>query len=337
MKPHEKYKHLVKEFEFRDGPEGLYPEQLFWMEGSKHLEGFGACYAFMYVKKPMQFNPVEGSIVHPHDVLLVFETLNKNDILSFDAEISVELGEGDDREIHTFTRPSVVLIPKGLAHGPVKVTRLGSPIAHYMISLASDYKAEKVPVTGEAKIGGTKYADNIRFMTGNEESRKKEISANEGSGMGYEAVMSETGVLYPAARGIGPGNATECVWLYGEDLMGFDVNFTWGIYGNIGKWHRGGEMHTHPEEEILIAVGFDPDNPLYLGAELEHGMGPEGDRYVLNKPGLYIAPKGFPHLPMITRWSDVDAFGFMVVCLDGHHGSPWVEADLDAMEASGQW
>jgi hypothetical protein len=57
--------------------------------------------------------------------------------------------------------------------------------------------------------------------------------------------------------------------------------------------------------------------------------------YVLNKPGLYIAPKGFPHLPMLTRWCDAEAFGFMVVCLDGHHGSPWVEADLDAYE--GQW
>ena len=335
MKPHEKYKHLVKEFEFRDGPEGLYPEQLFWMEGSKHMEGFGACFSFMYVKKPQVFHPLEGALVHPYDELLVFETLNKKDILSFDAEISVEIGDGDDREIHTFTEPSVVLIPKGTVHGPVRINRVGSPIVHYCISLSSDYKAGKVTPSGTAKTDGTKYRANIVRMAGNLESRMKEIAANEGSGMGYEAVMDERGVLRPAERGIGPGNGTECVWMYGEDLMGFDINFTWGIYGNLGKWHRGGEVHTHPEEEILISVGWDPDNPLYLGAEVEMGMGPEVDMYVLNKPGLYIAPKGFPHLPMLTRWCDADAFGFMVVCLDGHHGSPWVEMDLDSYE--GQW
>jgi hypothetical protein len=339
MKPHEKYKHLVKEFELRDGPAGLYPKQLFWYEGAKDLEGFGACYAFMYITETGLLHPTtEGQmLVHPYDELIVFETLNKNDILSFDAEISIEIGEGEDRELHTFTRPTVVLVPKGVPHGPARVTRLGSPIVHYNISLAPEYAAETIQVTGEAKKGGTKYADNIRFMTGNQESRNKEISVNEGSGMGYEKVMGDDGVLYPSDQGIGPGNGTQCVWLYGEDLQGFDVNFTWGIYGRVGKWHKGGEMHTHPEEEILVAVGWDPENPLYLGAELEHGMGPECDRYVLNKPGLFIAPKGFPHLPMITRWSDVEAFGFMVVCLDGHHGSPWVEADLDALEASGQW
>jgi hypothetical protein len=96
-------------------------------------------------------------------------------------------------------------------------------------------------------------------------------------------------------------------------------------------------VHTHPEAEILIFVGFDPDNPLYLGAEVDFGMGPEVDRYILNKPGLYIAPKGFPHLPLITRWVDAPAYGFMVVCLDANHASPWVEVDLDAMEASGEW
>lgn len=338
MKPREKYKNLVKEFELRDGPEGLYPEPLFWMEGSKDMEGFEACYSFMYIKGPAQFHPVEGSIVHPYDELLVFAGLDTGDILRFDAEISIELGEGEDREVHTFTEPTVVLVPKGLAHGPVKVARVGEPaIVHYSIGLSSEYKAAAVEQTGEAKAGGTKYAGNIRKLVSKKESRDLANAVDEGSGMGYEEVMDERGVLRPAERGIGPGNGDQIVWLYGIDLMDMDVNFTWGIYSRTGKWHVGGEVHTHPEAEILVFVGFDPDNPLYLGAEIEMGLGPEVDRYVLNKPGLYIAPKGFPHLPMITRWSDVPAFGFMVVCLDGNHGSPWVEMDLDALEASGQW
>jgi hypothetical protein len=299
------------------------------------MEGFEAVYSFMYIKEPMTMHPIKGSIVHPYDELLVFASLDLEDILRFDAKISIELGE--EREVHTFTEPTVVLIPAGTPHGPVTVEHVGKPaIVHYSIGLSSDYKAAYADVA-TATSAGTKYAHLVRKLVGKIETRMAQIADDEGSGMGYEQVMDERGVLRPAERGIGPGNAYECIWMYGVDLEGFNVNFTWGRYGALGKWHIGGEVHTHPEEEILVCVGYDPDRPEYLGAEVEMGLGPEVDRYILNKPGLYIAPKGMPHLPMITRWCDVPAYGFMVVCLDGNHASPWVEVDLDAMEASGEW
>ncbi|MDR1571734.1 MAG: hypothetical protein LBS32_04335 [Clostridiales Family XIII bacterium] len=335
MKPRTKYAQLVKKFELRDGPAGLYPSPLFWMEGSKDMEGFGAVYSFMYVKEPTTMHPVEGAIIHPYDELLVFAGMDTRDILSFDAEISIELGE--EREMHVFTEPTVVLIPKGTPHGPVTVRRVGTPaIVHYSIGLGSEYRAERVDAAAAPSRGG-KYGDYVRKLVSKMESRLAANPDQAGSGMGYEQVMDERGVLRPAERGIGPGNGDQIVWMYGVDLMGFDVNFTWGMYSRPGKWHVRGEVHTHPEEEILVLVGFDPDRPDYLGCEVEMGMGPEVDRYILNVPGLYIAPKGFPHLPMITRWCDVPAYGFMVVCLDGNHASPWAEVDLDAMEASGQW
>ena len=330
MKPHEKYKHLVKEFELKDGPEGLYPDKLFWME-SKDMEGFKCIYSFMYIKEPTQFHPMEGAIVHPYDELLVFAGLDRSDISSFDAELSIEIGE--EREEYTFDRPTVVVIPKGTVHGPVKVKRVGElAIVHYSIGLASEYRASSV-VLGDP-VPGNKYERYIQPLCSYMTSK---ATSDAGSGMGYEDVVDEKGVLHPKEKGIGPGNGDQIFWMYGVDLEGLDVNFTWGMYSGLGKWHVSGEVHTHPEEEILIFVGFDPDNPLYLGAEVEMGMGPEVDRYVLNKPGLYIAPKGFPHLPMITRWCDVPGYGFMVVCLDGNHASPWVELDLDEMEASGEW
>ncbi|MEO0278199.1 MAG: hypothetical protein ABIM21_02775, partial [candidate division WOR-3 bacterium] len=62
----------------------------------------------------------------------------------------------------------------------------------------------------------------------------------------------------------------------------------------------------------------------YLGAELELAMGKEKERYVFNTPTVAICPKGFPHLPLITRWVD-KPYGFIVVCLSGEHASPWVE------------
>ena len=49
----------------------------------------------------------------------------------------------------------------------------------------------------------------------------------------------------------------------------------------------------HPEEEILIFVGLDPDNPLKLGAEVEEGIGWDDERLVLRKTGFVYLPEGF--------------------------------------------
>ena len=130
--------------------------------------------------------------------------------------------------------------------------------------------------------------------------------------------------MHPSARGVGPGNGDHIVWLYGKDVEGMKVNFTWGFYSQCGKWHRAGEAHTHPEEEILVFASLDPENIEVLGAELEMGMGEECERYIFNKPTAVVCPKGFPHLPLITRWVD-KPYGFFVICLDGEHDSPWVK------------
>jgi hypothetical protein len=113
--------------------------------------------------------------------------------------------------------------------------------------------------------------------------------------------------------------------LYGADLEGFNVNFTWGFYSQCGKWHRGGEAHYHPEAEILCFLGLDPDNLGYLGAELELDLGKDYERHIFNTPTIVVCPAAFPHLPLITRWVD-KPYGFIVVCLSGEHASPWVEA-----------
>jgi hypothetical protein len=313
------YANLVKPMLVQQGPRGLYPEPRVWMEG-KDLEGFNANISYGFVKGPAVFHPTEGMIVHPYDECLVFEGTDNTNILYLGGEVSVELGE--EREEHVFTEPSVVLIPRGTPHGPVKVRRVDRTMVHYHIGLAADYKATKV--SGKAKPSsstGSKYSRLIHRMVTYVDPTPKGI----GSGMGYESVIDRTGVMRPAERGVGPGNGDQIVWLYGKDLGGFEVNFTWGFYSRCGKWHRGGEAHTHPEEEILCFAGLDPDKLDYLGAELEIGLGKDYERHIFNKPTVVVCPKGFPHLPLITRWVD-KPYGFFVICLSGEHESPWVEA-----------
>ncbi|HVI41932.1 MAG TPA: hypothetical protein VM577_14875, partial [Anaerovoracaceae bacterium] len=128
----------------------------------------------------------------------------------------------------------------------------------------------------------------------------------------------------PSERGVGPGNGDEICWMFGKDLDGFDVNLTWGHYSKCGKWHREGETHTHPEAEVLCFLPGDASNPEVLGAEFEFSLGAEREREVYSTPTFVVAPKGFPHLPLITRWCD-QPYIFCVICLSGAHDSPWVE------------
>jgi len=313
------YAHYVKPLAPKPGPAGLYPEPRMWMEG-KDMEGFNAHFTYGFVKEPGVFHPMEGMLVHPYDECLVFAGYQDGDILRMEAEISIQLGE--EGEVHTFHKPTVVLIPKGTPHGPVTVHWVDRPIVHYAFGLGPEYKATALPA--KPKTTGTKHAHLVKRLI----STFQPDQAGDGSGMGYNQVMGSDGILRPSERGIGPGNGDQIVWLYGSDLEGFDVNFTWGLYSKCGKWHRKGEGHTHPEEEILVFVGLDPDNPGYLGAELEFALGKEFERQVYNTPTAVVAPKGFPHLPLITRWCD-KPYGFFVLCLSGEHDSPWVDVKED--------
>jgi len=120
-----------------------------WME-AKDLEGFEAHFSYGFIQKPSVMHPLEGSLVHPYDELLVFVGFKDGDILKLGAEISVELGE--EREEHVFDKPSVILVPKGTPHGPVTVRKLDNPIVHYSIGLGPEYKASALPK--KAKTSG---------------------------------------------------------------------------------------------------------------------------------------------------------------------------------------
>ena len=147
----------------------------------------------------------------------------------------------------------------------------------------------------------------------------------DGSGMGYERVVDENGIMRPSERGIGPGNGDQIVWLFGKNLEGMDVNFTWGLYSKCGKWHRGGEAHTHPEAEILCFVGLDPNDINYLGANWSWAWAKTTSDTSTTSRRSCSAPRG----SLISRWlrGGVDKpYGFFVICLSGEHDSPWVEA-----------
>ncbi|SHI03587.1 hypothetical protein SAMN02745823_02059 [Sporobacter termitidis DSM 10068] len=322
------HQHLEKPLIWRDGPEGLYPFPLFWMEGKKDLEGFSGSLCLTFVKEPCQFHPVEGMLIHPYDEVLVFASANVKDMLDLGADVSIEIGE--ERETYTFSETQVVCIPRGTPHGPVKVSNVRKPFLHYVISLDPVYAAEQIPADAlkAPVLGSQKYKDYCRVfkwvvdpVTG---LRIQDKYANPEESLAVQkSNLDARGVSHPRNKGDkGPGNAENIVWLFGSEMLGFELNTLWGHYTDPGIWHRAGESHSHPTEEVLVYIGLDAEDPLNLGACCETALGEEDERYVCTTPTAYVQPKGFSHLPQITRWVD-RPFGFLVIDLDSTHDSPW--------------
>jgi hypothetical protein len=102
-------------------------------------------------------------------------------------------------------------------------------------------------------------------------------------------------------EGRGGANARELVFVGGEELGGFELNFIVGIYDQTGDWAPGTGAHTHPFDECLLFFGHDTGNMGYLGADLELALGKERETHKITVPTVVVAPKGMPHCPLITE------------------------------------
>ncbi len=158
---HQKHVHPLI---WRDGPEGLYPGKLFWMEGDKDLEGFHACMAWAYVKEPCTFYPTEGMIVHPYDSVLVFVSTNLKALQDLGAEVAVTIGE--ERETYTFDKSTVICIPRGTPFGPITVNYVDKPFIQYTIGLSQTYADERIPPEAlkDPVPGSRKHADCVQLF-----------------------------------------------------------------------------------------------------------------------------------------------------------------------------
>ena len=71
--------------------------------------------------------------------------------------------------------------------------------------------------------------------------------------------------------------------------------------------------HAHDYDEIVLHVGTDPDNPEYLGAEIEFVVG--GQKLTINKTSALFIPKGVDHGPL--TWKKVDKPHLQMVVMPG--------------------
>jgi hypothetical protein len=101
--------------------------------------------------------------------------------------------------------------------------------------------------------------------------------------------------------GRGGANAKELVFVSGEDMGGFDLNFIIGVYDQTGDWAPGAGAHNHPFDELLLFFGYDDNDMSYLGSDMELSLGKEWEPHKFSVPTVGVAPRGFPHCPLVTE------------------------------------
>jgi len=77
---------------------------------------------------------------HKHNAqqVMAFVGGDMKNIRDFDAEIEIVLGE--EMEVQTITSPSVVTIPAGLLHCPLRFKRLGKPVIFLELAFERSYQ-----------------------------------------------------------------------------------------------------------------------------------------------------------------------------------------------------
>ena len=283
-----KYGHLVKKLKYEEA-DGEYMT----MPSGTDLEGINLSFAWGYRRGVGPWGS-DGGITHshPYGECLLFTGLDYDNPNSFPAEIELAMGENGEMQI--IDSPTVVILPPGFPHCPLITKIVDKPFGFMAISLSGEHDLAESSGGSAPASGEKKYGHLVKKLNLRDTKRTK------------------------------GGNADFIEWWNGKDIEGFNLNFTWAFHTGLGAWHEQ-DPHVHPNDEALLFVGCDPDNPDYLGAELEVAMGDGDDKeiHVFDTPTVVIAPKGLVHCPLITRRVD-KPYSFSAISLNTEHETTWL-------------
>ncbi len=130
-----KYGHLINKMEFRDltqRPMGGNADYLAAWNG-KDMEGFKLNFTFAFHKDTGPWHGGKDPHVHPNDEALLFVGCDPGRPDYLGAEIQIEMGQ--EREVHLFDYPAVVVAPAGFVHCPLITRRVDKPYIFSAICL----------------------------------------------------------------------------------------------------------------------------------------------------------------------------------------------------------
>ncbi len=113
------------------GPEAEY-------SGEKHY-GSQFSIMFFHITEPVLME--ETPHVHDFDFYLYF--LGRDNLEDLGAEI--EIGLGEEREMHVIMTPASVYVPRGMIHCPLNFKRVDKPVLFAHALLAARYTRTEIP------------------------------------------------------------------------------------------------------------------------------------------------------------------------------------------------
>jgi hypothetical protein len=279
-------------------------DTIVWPNGRDHLEGMMLNFSWGFYTGVGEWHPGMDPHTHPYPECLVYVGLDPTNIDYLGAEMQYCLGK--ELETYTFDKPTVVVAPRGVPHCPAITKAVTDPKGYsfFIISLGADPSStwmgdgiteEDLKVMAELAAKSGRKVPMTSKVTKNKIRFAPELVTH---GDQYARFVKP---LKSPAHGPGPGNADQSVWLYGKDLEGMKLNFSWGYYSKPGAWNPGLGLHSHPADEVLVFVGLDPADINYLGAEAEIEIGSEREKHVFDKPTAVILPAGTPHNSIIIK------------------------------------
>ena len=88
-----------------------------------------------YVSQPAEI--YDKPHYHDFDEFYIFTGSDPTDPDEFDAEVEIALGDEGEKSI--INTPSIIVLPKGMKHGPVRFTKVDKPVMFCNVYLSPEY------------------------------------------------------------------------------------------------------------------------------------------------------------------------------------------------------
>jgi len=111
--------------------------RILWMDGNVCPGAFQMNTAW-YRDVPER-DPIFPEHEHPYPEIIGFFGNDPNDPYELGAEIEFAL----DGEMHSMTRSTMLYIPTGLKHGPMRILKVDRPVFHFSVVMNAEYAEAK--------------------------------------------------------------------------------------------------------------------------------------------------------------------------------------------------
>ena len=123
----------------------LFATRVLWIDGNEVPGAFQMNTA--WYKKAQPRDPLFGEHTHSYDELIGFFGSDPEDPYNLHAVIELAL----DGDVHRIDRSSLIFVPGGMKHNPLRLLEVDQPIFHFSVVANEEYSGEtayNAPVAG---------------------------------------------------------------------------------------------------------------------------------------------------------------------------------------------